>query len=99
MRGEFGYFVSKASRRRWHGFTRAPPSTERHRARVPSRVDPFASLKCSRGAQTGFGKEAAMRGLRGLLGGLIAVMLAAMPAPAGAQTGFDRPGGDYFSFA
>jgi hypothetical protein len=44
-----------------------------------------------------------MRGLRSLMVGLLlaglSAMLVLMAAPAQAQTGFDRPGGDYFSYA
>ena len=39
-----------------------------------------------------------MRGLHGLLFGLIALGCIAASAPARAQAGYDRPGGDYFSF-
>lgn len=40
-----------------------------------------------------------MLALRGLLSCLIMALLVALIAPARAQTGFDRPGGDYQSFA
>ena len=39
-----------------------------------------------------------MRGLHGLLFGLIALGVTAATAPACAQAGFDRRGGDYVSF-
>jgi hypothetical protein len=40
-----------------------------------------------------------MRGLHGLLFCLIALGFVAANAPAHAQVGYDRPGGDYFNFA